>query len=94
MALGIPAVALALLANLAVGVGLVLGVYHLMERRVVYGSVGGLVLGAAVVYAEATVGARLFDLTFAEKRLLIVVAGVGAALGIVGTLSLLKPEIE
>jgi hypothetical protein len=94
MALELPAMALALLANLAVGVGLVLGVYHLMERRVLYGSVGGLVLGAVIVYTEATVGAQLFDLTFSEKRLLIVVAGVGAALGIVGTLSLLKPEIE
>lgn len=94
MALGLPAMALAVLANLAVGVGLVLGVYHLMERRVVYGSIGGLVLGAVVVYAEATLGAQLFDLTFAEKRLLVVLAGVGAALGIVGTLSVLKPEIE
>jgi len=94
MALGLPAMALAVLANVAVGVGLVLGVYHLMERRILYGSVGGLILGAVIVYTEATLGAQLFDLTFAEKRLLIVLAGVGAALGLVATLSLLKPEIE
>jgi len=94
MALGLPAMALAAVANVAVGVGLVLGVYHLMERRVLYGSVGGLVLGAVVVYAEATLGARLFDLSFAEKRLLVVVAGVGAALGLVATLTVLKPEME
>jgi len=94
MALGIPAMGLALVANLAVGVGLVLGVYKLMEQRIVYGAVAGLALGAVVVYGEATVGAQLFDLTFDEKRLLVMVAGVGAALGIVGTLSLVKPEIE
>lgn len=94
MALELWAVALALVANAAVGAGLVVGVYHLMERRVLYGSIGGLVLGAAIVYAEATVGAQLFDLAFAEKRMLVVVAGVGAALGIVGTLSVVKPEIE
>ncbi|WP_436908542.1 hypothetical protein [Halosimplex marinum] len=81
-------------ANVAVGVGLVLVGYRLMERRVAYGSVGGLLLGGAVVYAEATVGARLFDLTFHEKRLLVVVAGVGAALGLVGALSVVRPELE
>ncbi|MFB6151296.1 MAG: hypothetical protein ABEJ40_05765 [Haloarculaceae archaeon] len=94
MPLELWAMALALLANVVLGVGLVVGVYSLMEQRVVYGSVGGLVIGAAVVYAEATLGARLFDLAFEDKRLLIVVAGVGAALGIVGTLSIAKPEIE
>lgn len=94
MALETWALVLALIANIAVGAGLVIGVYALMEQRVLYGSVGGLILGAVIVYAEATVGAQLFDLAFAEKRLLAVVAGVGAALGIVGTLSVVKPEIE
>jgi len=88
------ALALALVANVTVGVVLVLGVYGLMERRILYGAVGGLVIGAAVVYAEATIGADLFDLTFDEKRLVTMVAGVGAAVGIVGTLSTVKPEIE
>jgi hypothetical protein len=88
------ALAAALAANVVVGVGLVLAVYGLMERRVLYGAMAGLVLGGAIVYAEATVGADLFDLTFEEKRLLTMVAGVGAAVGIVGTLSLVKPEIE
>ena len=74
--------ALALFANVAVGVVLVLGVYGLMERRILYGAVGGLVIGAAVVYAEATLGADLFDLTFDEKRLVTMVAGVGAAVGV------------
>jgi len=94
MPLELWAIGLALVANIVVGTGLVLAGYRLMERRVVYGSVGGLLIGALIVYAEATIGAELFDLAFAEKRLLIVVAGIGAALGIIGTLSVVKPEIR
>jgi hypothetical protein len=65
-----------------------------MERRIALGAVGGLVLAAVVVYGEATVGRQMFDLTFNEKRTIIMVAGVGAALGITGALMTFKPEIE
>jgi len=87
------ALGLALSANLVVGIGLVVSVYRLMEQRFVLGAVGGLILGAIIVYAQATVGQQLFDLTFGEKRLIVVVAGIGAALGITGTMITLRPEI-
>lgn len=93
MALDPWTIGVALIANLVVGAGLVFAVYGLMERRIVLGAIGGLVLGATVVYAEATVGAQLFDLTFGEKRLVIAVAGVGAATGISGTVLTIRPKI-
>jgi hypothetical protein len=94
MALELWAIGVAFVANAVVGVGLVLGVYQLMERRLLYGALGGLVLGAVIVYGEATIGRQLFDLTFGEKRTIIVVAGVAAALGLTGTLMTVKPEVE
>jgi hypothetical protein len=81
-------------ANLVVAIGFVVVTYTLMERRLVLGAIGGLALGALIVWAQATVGEMLWTLTFEQRRNLIVVAGVGAGLGIVGTLMTLKPEIE
>ena len=94
MALELWAYALAFAANAAVGVGLVFAVYGLMERRIALGVLGGLVLAAIIVWIQATVGQQLFDLAFQEKRNIVVVAGLGAALGLVGTLVTIKPEIE
>lgn len=87
------ALGLALIANLVIGIGLVVSVYRLMEQRFVLGAVGGLILGVIIVYAQATVGQQLFDLTFSEKRLIVVVAGIGASLGITGTMITFRPEI-
>jgi len=94
MALPLWSLALALLVNLVLGSALVLGVFTLMEQRILLGAIAGLVIGAAVVYAEATIGAQMFSLNFSEKRLIVVVAGVGAALGITGTMLAIEPEIE
>ena len=94
MALELWAIGLAFAANVVIGAGLVFAVYGLMERRLVLGVLGGLALGAIIVWTQATVGEQLFDLTFEEKRNLIVTAGVGAALGLVGTMMTFKPEIE
>jgi len=94
MTLELWAFGLALGANLLVGAVLVFAVYGLMEQRLVLGAVGGLILGAVIVWTQATVGEMLWDLTFEEKRNIIVVAGIGAALGIVGTMTVFKPEIE
>lgn len=85
---------LAFVANLLVGAGLVFAVYGLMEQRIVLGALGGLVLGAVIVWTQATVGEMLWDLSFEGKRNLVVVAGIGAALGLVGTMMTFKPEIE
>jgi hypothetical protein len=94
MTLELWAFGLALGANLLVGAVLVFAVYGLMEQRLILGAVGGLILGAVIVWTQATVGEMLWDLTFEEKRNIIVVAGIGAAVGIVGTMTVFKPEIE
>jgi len=94
MALELWAIGVAFAANVVVGAGLVFAVYGLMERRLVLGVLGGLLLGALIVWTQATVGEQLFNLTFEEKRNLIVTAGIGAALGLVGTMITFKPEIE
>jgi hypothetical protein len=94
MALELWAIGLAFAANVVVGAVLVFAVYGLMERQLALGVIGGLVLGAIIVWTQATVGEQLFDLTFTEKRNLVVTAGIGAALGLVGTMITFKPEIE
>lgn len=94
MALELWAMALALVVNLVLGVILVTGIFTLMEQRILLGAIAGLLLGGAIVYGEATIGAQMFSLTFDEKRLIVVLAGVGAALGISGTMLVFEPEIE
>jgi hypothetical protein len=94
MTLELWAIGAAFTANLVVGAVLVFAVYGLMERRLALGVIGGLLLGAIIVWTQATVGEQLFDLTFEEKRNLVVTAGLGAALGLVGTMMTFKPEIE
>jgi hypothetical protein len=94
MALEPWALGLAFAANVGVGVALVLLVYQLLEVRIALGVIGGLLVGAGLVWAQATVGAELFTLTFQEKRTIVVVAGLGAALGLVGTMTALRPELE
>jgi len=81
-------------ANVALSAGLVVASYWLIERRIAYGVVGGLVLAAAIVWVEATVGQQVITLTFEQRRTIIVMAGIGAAIGIVGSMTLLKPEVE
>lgn len=87
-------ISLTFLSNVVVGVGLVFAVYWLMERRLALGVLGGLLLAAVIVWTQATLGQQLFTLTFSERRAIIVVAGLGAMLGIVGTMVVVKPEIE
>lgn len=85
---------LALVANLAIGAGLVVAVYGLMEQRLFLGAIGGLVLAVVVVWSQATIGEMLWRRSFEGKRTIVVVAGAGATLGIVGTMMTLRPEIE
>jgi hypothetical protein len=82
-------------ANLAIGAVMVFVAYGLMERHVLLGAAGGLALGAVIVGAQATAGNMIWDnLAFTAKRNLIVAAGVGAALGLVGMMMTVKPELE
>jgi hypothetical protein len=86
-------IGLVIIVNVLVGVGVIVSVYGLMERRIVLGAVGGLVLSTVVIYSETVVGEWLFDFTYGEIKLLVLVAGVGAAVGVTGTMLTLKPEL-
>ena len=85
---------LAFLANIVIGVGLVLVTYRLMEIRIAAAIGGGLLLAAVIVITQAVVGEQLFTLNFEERVSMIVAAGIGGMLGISGTMSLLRPELE
>jgi hypothetical protein len=80
--------------NLLVGIGLVLGVYRLMEHHVSLGALGGTALGGVVILAESRVGRHLWDLTIPEIETLVVAAALGAVLGIVATVLTIRPSIE
>ncbi|WP_251342732.1 hypothetical protein [Haloplanus halophilus] len=79
--------------NTVIGVALVLGVFMFMERRIHLGAFGGLFVGAAVIYVEATMGERLLQVTVGEMKLLVLAAAFGAVLGVVGTVLTVKPEL-
>lgn len=83
----------AFVLNLLVGAVLVLGVYKLMEQRVAAGAFGGVLVGAAIIYAEATVGEEMLTVTVSEMKLLVLAAAAGAVLGVLGTLLVFEPEI-
>ena len=85
---------LAFLANIVIGVGLVLVTYRLMEIRIAAAIGGGLLLAVAIVVSQAVIGEQLFTLNFEERVSMIVAAGIGAVLSITGTMSLLRPELE
>lgn len=79
--------------NLVVGAVLVAGVYKLMEQRVLMGAFGGAGIGTAIIYAEATLGERMFVVTVSEMKLLVLAAAAGAVLGVLGTMLVFKPEL-
>jgi hypothetical protein len=78
---------------IAAGV-VVLGMYRLMERNIGVGALGGIAIGAAVIYAEATLGERMFTVTVAEMKVLVIAAAVGAAVGVTMTVLTVKPSLE
>lgn len=88
-----PWIAGAFLANLVIGAGLVVGVYTLMERQIAVGAVGGLAVGAGVIYAQATVGEQWLSPTVAEMKLLVLAAAVGAVGGVLGAVLVFEPEL-
>lgn len=93
MALGITWMAGVFVLNLAFGALLVLGAFGLMERRFGAGAVGGVFVGAGVIYAEATLGERWLEPTVGEMKLLVIAAALGAVLGVVGTVLTVEPEL-
>lgn len=83
----------ALVANVVIGAGLVAGVFKLMEKRIGVGALGGIAVGAVLIYAEATVGEQYLSPTVAEMKLLVIAAAVGAVLGVTATVIVFEPEL-
>lgn len=79
--------------NVALGAALVAGVFKLMEQHITVGALGGIAVGAAIIYAEATVGADLFSPTIAEMKVLVIAAAAGAVLGVTAVLLVFEPEL-
>jgi hypothetical protein len=82
-----------LIANAIFGIVLMLGVFRFMEQNVSLGAIGGIAVGVGLVYAEATLGEDMFTVTVAEMKLLVIVAALGAVLGVVGTVLTVEPEL-
>lgn len=80
--------------NLLAGIVLVIGVYTFMEKRVTLGAVGGLVAGTGLIYAQATLGEKYLQVTVSEMKVLVLAAAVGAVIGVVGTVLVLKPDLD
>ncbi|MXR40723.1 hypothetical protein GRX01_05120 [Halobaculum sp. WSA2] len=80
--------------NAVVAGVLVLAMYSLMERHIGLGAFGGIAIGAAVIYAEATLGEQMLTVTVAEMKLLVIAAAVGAAVGVTATVLTVKPSLE
>ena len=83
----------AFIANLLLGAGLLLGVFKLMERRLRLGASTGIVVGTGVIYAQATLGERWLSVTVSEMKLLVIIACLGAVVGVVGTVLTVKPDL-
>jgi len=82
-----------LLVNLVLGSLLVLGVFAAMERRVDVGAIAGVVIGTLLIYAEATLGERMFTVTVQQMKLLVIAACLGAIIGVVGSILVVEPEL-
>ncbi len=80
--------------NLLLGIGLLLGVFSFMERRVTMGGVTGVVAGTGVIYAQATLGEQYLQVTVSEMKLLVIAAALGAVIGVVGTVLVVKPNLQ
>ena len=80
-------------ANVVLGSLLVLGVFAFMERHVTLGAVGGIALGAGVIWGEATLGQQIPGLGVPGMKNLVVVAALAAVIGVVGTVLVVEPEL-
>ena len=80
--------------NLLLGAVLLIGVYSFMERRVTLGAIGGVFAGTGVIYAQATLGEQYLQVTVSEMKLLVIAAALGAVIGVVGTVLVVKPNLQ
>ena len=86
-------VGVTILNVVAAGV-LVLVMYSLMERHIGLGAFGAIGLGAALIYAEATLGEQMLTVTVSEMKILVIAAAVGAAVGVTATVLTVKPSSD
>ena len=47
-----------------------------------------------MIYAQATLGEQYLQVTVSEMKILVIAAAIGAVLGVVGTVLVVKPELE
>lgn len=80
--------------NLLAGIVLVIGVYSFMERQVTLGAVGGVLAGTVLIYAQATLGEEMLTVSVSEMKLLVLAAALGAVIGVVGTVLVVKPDLQ
>jgi len=80
--------------NVLAGGALVLGMYSLMERHIGLGAMGGIGVGAIIIYVQATLGEQWFTVSVSEMKLLVIAAAVGAAFGVTATVLAVEPEIS
>lgn len=80
--------------NMVLGAVLILGVFSFMERQVTLGAIGGVIAGTGLIYAQATLGEQYLDVTVAEMKLLVIGAALGAVIGVIGTVLVVKPDLQ
>lgn len=85
-------VLVAALGNLLVGVVYTVVVYKLLETVPKLALGASLGLAAAIIVSEVHIGEQLLSPTWAEMKLLVIVAVLGAAVGIAGITTVFKPE--
>lgn len=78
--------------NLLVGVAYTLVVYRLLEKVPMLAMGTGLALAAVIIVGEARLGEQLLSPTWAEMKLLVMAAVLGAIVGIVGITTVFKPK--
>lgn len=79
--------------NLTLGIGLMLSVFKFMEHRISAGAIGGIAAGVVLIYAQATLGEEMLQVSVAEMKVFVIVASLGAVVGVVGTVLLVKPDL-
>jgi hypothetical protein len=93
MALSILWVIGVFVVNVVLGALLVLGVFTFMERNVAVGALGGVVLGGATIWGEATLGEQYLDIGVPGMKNLVTAAALGAVIGVVGTVLVVEPDL-
>lgn len=82
-----------LIFNFILGILLMVGVFSFMERRISLGAMGGIIVGTGLIYTQATLGEEMLRVSVTEMKLLVIAASLGAVVGVVGTVLVVKPDL-